>query len=271
MEKTLIKDDVIANKKKAIKDLNNMMEYYLSKDDQKHLKKVNTLAFWIKDYARYILAEERFDSHRLLNYSRGDVIRANFGFKVGKEFGGLHYAVVLDNNSTHNSQVITVVPLSSTDGKDKIHENSVDLGKELYEKTYSIQAKLVSETLAIFEDVKQLNAAYNTLAEIYADIPVTDLSSEMSEKLSLLEQSKKELSEKEAELIQQLDILERNKVEIENMKQGSMAVTNQITTISKQRIYTPKKSTDFLYGVSLSSTAMDKINEKLASLFMFKN
>ena len=271
MDKKITKDEVIANKKAAIKELNNMMEYYLSKDDQKHLKKVNILSFWVKEFSKYILSEERFDSHRLLNYSRGDVIRANFGFKVGKEFGGLHYAVVLDNNSTHNSQVITVVPLSSTDGREKIHENSVDLGKELYEKIRNVQTKLLSETFSLFDEVKHLNDAYNTLSEFCADIPIATLPTEFSEKIKLLEQSRKELAEKEAELTKRLNILERNETEIENMKQGSMAVTNQITTISKQRIYTPKKSTDFLYGVSLSSTAMDKINEKLSTLFMFKN
>ncbi len=48
-----------------------------------------------------------------------------------------------------------------------------------------------------------------------------------------------------------------------------MAVVNQITTVSKQRIYTPKRSEDFLYGISLSPAAMDKINEKIKELYIF--
>ena len=57
--------------------------------------------------------------------------------------------------------------------------------------------------------------------------------------------------------------------EIERMKSGSQAIMNQIITVSKQRIYVPKRSEDFLYGVSLSPSAMDKINEKLKERFIF--
>lgn len=76
-------------------------------------------------------------------------------------------------------------------------------------------------------------------------------------------ESEKDLLEK------QIANLERNNREIQKLKSGSMAVINQITTVSKQRIYTPKRSEDFLYGISLSPTAMDKINEKLKELYIF--
>ena len=68
----------------------------------------------------------------------------------------------------------------------------------------------------------------------------------------------------------ELFYLKRNELEIEKMKLGSMAIVNQITTISKQRIYIPKKSTDFLYGISLSESAMNKINDKVKSLYLFE-
>ncbi|MCI6637397.1 MAG: hypothetical protein MSH32_03735 [Lachnospiraceae bacterium] len=61
----------------------------------------------------------------------------------------------------------------------------------------------------------------------------------------------------------------KNVEEISRMKSGSMAIINQITTISKQRIYTPKKAEDFLYSVSLSDTALNKINEKLKEKYIF--
>lgn len=75
--------------------------------------------------------------------------------------------------------------------------------------------------------------------------------------------------EKKNELEKSLGIIRRNMKEFVKMKSGSMAVINQITTISKQRIYTPKRSEDFLYGISLSPAAMDKINIKLKELFIF--
>ena len=53
------------------------------------------------------------------------------------------------------------------------------------------------------------------------------------------------------------------------MKEGSIAKVEQITTISKQRIYDPKKNADVLSGIRFSDAAMDKINEKIKELYIF--
>lgn len=79
----------------------------------------------------------------------------------------------------------------------------------------------------------------------------------------------REMEEKIQKAEKSRAIIERNNQEIAKLKTGSMAVTNQITTVSKQRIYTPKRSEDFLYGISLSASAMDKINAKLKELYFF--
>ena len=54
----------------------------------------------------------------------------SFGFNVGSEYGGLHYAVVIDKDNNLSSPVVTVVPLSSTDNK-IVTKHNVDLGNEL--------------------------------------------------------------------------------------------------------------------------------------------
>ena len=78
-----------------------------------------------------------------MRYNRGNVLRVNFGFNVGKELGGLHLALVLDNDNKRNADVITVIPLSSTDGR-AVHERSVDLGTELYKKINQLQKKQIA-------------------------------------------------------------------------------------------------------------------------------
>lgn len=52
------------------------------------------------------------------------------------------------------------------------------------------------------------------------------------------------------------------------MKQGSIALINQITTISKQRIYNPKTNYDILSGIKLSPNNLDKINDKIVELYI---
>ena len=51
------------------------------------------------------------------------------------------------------------------------------------------------------------------------------------------------------------------------MKKGSIALLNQITTISKQRIYYPKTAKDFLSGVRLSNSSLYLLDKKLIELF----
>ena len=52
------------------------------------------------------------------------------------------------------------------------------------------------------------------------------------------------------------------------MKKGSIALISQITTISKQRIYDPKTSTDILANLRVSNTTLDLIDEKIKELFI---
>ncbi|MBC7325001.1 MAG: type II toxin-antitoxin system PemK/MazF family toxin, partial [Moorella sp. (in: Bacteria)] len=71
-----------------------------------------------------------FNPQRLLRYSRGDIVFLDFGFNVGTEFGGLHWAVVIEDNPKTSGNV-TVVPLSSLDKNksiENLHRGEVYLG-----------------------------------------------------------------------------------------------------------------------------------------------
>lgn len=269
MSKERTKEDVIKHKKAAIRKLNSQLESFISMEDESHLKKVDLISYWLGSFSDYITWEESFDPNKLINYSRGNVLQVNFGFNVGKELGGLHYAIVLDNDSKRSSDVITVVPLSSTDGR-QVHERSVNLGTELYEKVTSVQNKLLNDTKTQIDETKKFQAALqSSITLLKHSLQETCLSDEHKKKYDEVTLLKEEVDSRLIELSKRMSIIVRNQDEIDKMKSGSMAVTNQITTISKQRIYKPKRSTDFLYGISLSSSAMDKINEKLKELYFF--
>lgn len=53
------------------------------------------------------------------------------------------------------------------------------------------------------------------------------------------------------------------------MKQGSIALVNQVTTISKMRIFDPRNIKGVLAGISLSAESMEKINKKDKELYIF--
>lgn len=108
----------------ALKDLKNTI---LSKP----VKKQQILIKWIKKWSSLLRREGNFDPKYLPYYKRGDIVYADFGFNVGAEFGGIHYAVVIENNNNKANGNIVVVPLTSLDpGKsiDDIPKTDVYIG-----------------------------------------------------------------------------------------------------------------------------------------------
>lgn len=265
MSKELTKEDVIQNKKQAIRKINSLLESFINDSSEKHLKKANLISYWLKNFSSYIEFEEKFSPERLIRYSRGNIVRVNLGFNVGKEMGGLHYAVVLDNDNKRNADVVTIVPLSSSDGR-TVHERSVDLGTELYEKVNIRQKNLLDTAQEELKEYLPLKHLFDSLIEAI----IATNGNNMKNDLEAVKNEQDNLERKIQELEKSISILNAHSKEISKMKLGSMAVINQIRTISKQRIYTPKKSEDFLYNVSLSAPAMDRINSKLKELFIFE-
>ena len=76
------------------------------------------------------------------------------------------------------------------------------------------------------------------------------------------------ISEKMKLLKNDIDLIDKVEKEISQMKNGSIALINQITTISKQRIYNPKSDVDVLAGIRLSNNSLDLIDEKIKRLFI---
>lgn len=83
---------------------------------------------WLQTQNKYLVWEESFDPTYLRAYKRSEIVLANFGFNVGAEYGGMHYAVVIKDSSKSNPNV-NVVPLSSLDeGEENTHKDRVPLG-----------------------------------------------------------------------------------------------------------------------------------------------
>lgn len=76
-----IKTDTINHKDSSLKRLNQSFEKHIK---QNEYKKCNILAYWITDFANYHDDEKDFDSTKLKRYKRGDIIKANLGFNVGR-------------------------------------------------------------------------------------------------------------------------------------------------------------------------------------------
>lgn len=275
------KDNVIQNKKEAIKSLNRMLEGFINHPTGDYLKKANLLSYWIKDYTRMIEFEEEFNPTRNIAYKRGNIVKIQFGFNIGSEYGGLHYGVVLDNKNAHNSPVVTVIPLTSTKESRGIHSNSVDLGNDIYRllklKYDTIDKSLKGEQRDIDEVLSLFNSMVTSVKKSLEELEQCDRNSEeFHQKLLIarnhfttLKKLQSTWNEKSQHNKDQRDYLEKIGLEISRMKEGSVALVNQITTISKMRIFDPRNLKGVLAGISLSEENMEKINQKVKELYIF--
>lgn len=281
MAKDFTKEAVIQNKKEAIKALNKLLELYINDPSMKHLKKAHLISYWIKDYVKLIDFEEKFDPTRNIAYKRGNIVKLNFGFNIGSEYGGLHYGIVLDNKNSHSSPVLTIIPLTSMKDGKAVHNNSVNLGNEIYRSLklkYDTIAKALKDEKE--EIIKSLNACselVNLSGKLLAEIEQIDTdSNECSEKLETvhdyLQSADKLRTQWEEKLIHNIEeqsYLNKIGAEISQMKEGSIALVNQITTVSKMRIFDPRNLRGVLAGISLTEESMEKINKKVKELYIF--
>ena len=281
MSKAFTKEEVIQNKKVSIKALNKMLEGFINDPSEKHLKKANLISYWIKDYVKMIGFEENFEPTKNIAYKRGNIVKLNFGFNIGAEYGGLHYGVVLDNHNAHNSPVVTIIPLTSKKDAKDLHSNNVDLGNELY-KSLKLKYDTISKALKEEqEEISDVSAAFNLLIEMAEDSlgryrsykKNEEKEEELTKAEKYLDATKRmeELwKEKELHNQSQQEYLEKIGLEISRMKDGSIALVNQITTISKIRIFDPRNLKGVLSGISLSEENMEKINQKVKELYVFQ-
>ena len=194
-------------------------------------KKSDLLAYWINDFAEYHDEERTFNIAKSGMYCRGDVIKVNLGFNIGNELGVLHYYIVLNKYDNTRNGALNVIPLTSRKDSKKYDASSVNLGKELYnvfqEKIEKEKQKLQQ---IILDELEKID-----------DVPINIQN----------------IIEKEQKYIKKM------KCEISKMKKDSIALINQITTISKQRIF---KDT-VRRNVKISSESLDLIDKQIIKFF----
>lgn len=232
--------------------------------DQK--KRAQLLGYWVGDYINFLRKETTFDPKKLIRYKRGSIVKAHLGYRIGSEEGGLHYAIVIDNNNALSSSAVTVIPLTSIKPNtdlSKLHFSKINLGDEIYklleEKLSSSIPQIKARTVAIGQQI----------SDVMSKVPAPgspEYNSWLSEYRVIITEATIQIEKMNAEL----DSLDKVKEELQRMKAGSIALVGQITTISKIRIYDPLYPSDVFTNVRVSPESMDKIDNKITALYTKK-
>lgn len=208
-------------------------------------KKAAIFVYWLNDYIEYIRQEDRFNPNQNITYHCGQIVLVNFGYRIGRELGGSHYAIVIDVKNSSHASTLTVVPLKSYKGKETNYSKiyciklNSDIKGKLYAKGTSIKSEIYNRLLEI---ASNLNKPTNTL----------------DDQNLKLERAKLKRRNKLAE-----DAISYSK----KLKNGSIADVGQITTISKQRIIQPCKPNDVLSDIRINQDDLNKIEEKIRFLY----
>ncbi len=195
---------------------------FLKHIDLEEYKKSHLLAYWIHDFSNYHDEERNFDCSKIKIFKRGNIVKANLGFNIGSELGGLHYCIVLNKHDNFKNGTLNVIPLTS---KNKTYKGCINLGNEIFE--------LLNENIKIEQDI-----LYNLIEE-NGKSDITD------------------------EMLTKLGYIRKLSAEVNKMNQNSVALINQITTISKQRLF----DIDILHKVKLSSSTLDKLDKAIIENF----
>lgn len=91
-------------------------------------KKILILADWLVKWTTFLERESDFNPSRMKRYKQREIVLVDFGFNIDGEFGGRHYAVILEKNNNPASNVILVAPITSYDPAKGSHPSNVDLG-----------------------------------------------------------------------------------------------------------------------------------------------
>lgn len=161
---------LVRKKDEVLKQLDTMVTDFITETNGDEYKKGANLVYWLDQYIDYIKQREYFQSRRLIKYERGQIIKVNLGFNVGREEGGLRYAVVLDNNNSQASDVVTVVPLTSVKFNSKgeiinCHAKyDVLLGGDLYKSVIDKNKKQIHD---LSRDLSSMTARIQKMKGVY--------------------------------------------------------------------------------------------------------
>lgn len=82
MSKVLTLDELKELIENAIISIKSMFQTLLNRNTEKDKKRASLLAYWLKDYSKYITEEDEFDPKKLIRYKRGDILQVEFGYRI---------------------------------------------------------------------------------------------------------------------------------------------------------------------------------------------
>lgn len=280
-----------------IQELEDYLHLLQRMDDEGN-KRSDKIAQWIENWVKYLKIEQVFNPRSIQALKRGSIVYADFGFNVGREYGGLHYAIVLNKIDARSNHLLHVLPLTSvkeTTDISNLKYFQLPIGNEVFQLLSNKALKKVRELSELYDRfskkdgelrekvvmVESLIEDNKKTLEILKNLPSSDMDDSSikqiltinknidfaSDQAEKIRQEAKENAILLEELNEKLEYANKFILKTQNMNKDSIVLLNQVTTISKMRLRDPKNNNSILNGIVLSDDTMDKIDEALKNIF----
>lgn len=248
MSKIMTTDELRRHIAEALGELDDLLNAWKDSPNEADRKRAQILSYWVKSYTGMIRREAEFNPASLPRLTRRQIVNVDFGFRVGSELGGLHYAVVMDKKNSVNGDTVTVVPLGSLKERHRASRNKIILEDGIFTALNEKTDKQTAEATRLINSI-----ATDTQLEAMDEVSKT------TEIMKRIATAQNKLANAKASI-----------AKMEKLKHGSVANVSQLTTVSKIRIKEPTTPQSVLCGVKVSERDMEQIEKALVELYISK-
>ncbi|MFA9493659.1 type II toxin-antitoxin system PemK/MazF family toxin [Streptococcus sp. E17BB] len=209
----------------------------------------------LSNYVNQLERDIKKQRRRYKKYLPGTIVYVHFGMNFGEEFSKKHYAITLSKNDNKSKRTITVVPLTSKNGKDKL-KLDFNFSSELFYLTYKVAMDNKKKTEE--ELINEINSSLPP-----SITPVTSFDNlvylfENQDKYNDLLQKIFHTQVQSVDLLKnasnQMDRFQRTKEKI------TYAALDCITTIDKNKIEPRLSEIDVLSATVLGDEQLQKLS-----------
>ncbi|MCM1556799.1 MAG: type II toxin-antitoxin system PemK/MazF family toxin [Anaeroplasma bactoclasticum] len=231
------------------------------------------------------IEKSKGQSVKYAKYKYGTIVMVNFNINVGDELCGNHFAIVLTNEDSPYSSMLTILPLSSKNKSNRMSLGELISGiiyNEIIKKSEEIDQKRESLDKELF---KNRDSLVNILKKYDDNINYKDEKDLTPEKIDLV--LKKVEGEDIKELCEIINECEKNLKTLEEIKNNinkmlkiievyssknrlTYAMIDQIQTISKFKILKPLNEFDPISQLIVDSNTILSIEKQFISRFFSK-
>ncbi|HEM2742818.1 TPA: type II toxin-antitoxin system PemK/MazF family toxin [Streptococcus suis] len=135
--------------------------HHLTKNGDPDDARADKISQWVESWTKYLKQEKKFNPRSIPAFKRGSIVYVDLGFNVGTEYGGIHYAIVLNKKDSRNNTLLHILPLTSikeTTDVDNLKYYQLSLSNEIHRlliQKAQNNIKSIAEKKIIFEEKQE--------------------------------------------------------------------------------------------------------------------